>query len=720
VAARIALSLTLHNHQPIGNFGWVIEEAYERAYQPMLAALERHPTIRVGLHYSGPLLEWLGATHPEFLDRLRALVEHEQVEVLGGGLYEPVLAAIPERDRVAQLTRMADEVERRFGRRPRTAWLAERVWEPDLPTSLAAAGYTATILDDAHLRSAGVAEEAMWGPYSTEDQGRLVTVFGTEQGLRYRIPFRPVGEVIDYLRDHATERGERLGTMGDDGEKFGAWPSTWQACWGSGNWVETFLVALEENASWLATVTPAGWLAGHRPIGRVYVPAGSYAEMGAWAMSPDESRAFLEVLDEDRATGRPEPRWMRGASWRNFQVKYREVNDLHKRMLRVSEAVTAMPAGPDRERALDHLLRGQSNDVYWHGLFGGIYLPDLRLATAAHLVAAEDIVDAASGTLDRAEVVDVDLDGRDEVLLADAGQLVTVDIDDGAGIGDWDIRAARFALASVLRRRPEAYHEAIRHPPVAGMADGGADHEAARSIHDVAQAKEPGIADHLRYDDHERRSGLVRFLAVDAGAAAYGAGDLPDLGDALEGPTIIEDIRRGRLVTRTSARVDLGRGEPLGVEIRKVIALGGGRLDPSLRVTVTVRNKSAEPLRCRLGQEWSIMLLGGGGNPSAWIEAGEHRAGHDGQGEVAATTSLGQGNDWLGIAVETIPMPAADAWWAPIETISNSEGGFERVYQGSCQLLSWPIQLDPGCEVTVAVEQRVRVADMRAGAWPRG
>ena len=72
---------------------------------------------------------------------------------------------------------------------PAGAWLAERVWEPDLPTSLARPGYRWTILDDAHFRAAAIPEENLWGAYTTEDQGDLLTVFGTEQGLRYRIPF---------------------------------------------------------------------------------------------------------------------------------------------------------------------------------------------------------------------------------------------------------------------------------------------------------------------------------------------------------------------------------------------------------------------------------------------------------------------------------------------------------------------------------------------------
>jgi len=247
VAPRISLALAIHNHQPVGNFGWVIAEVFERAYEPIVDILERHPSVKLSLHYTGPLLEWLRRERPEFLARVVALVARGQVEIMGGGYYEPVLASLPERDRVGQLRRMADELEATFGVRPTGAWLAERVWEPDVPTSLATAGYRWTILDDAHFRAAAIPEEALWGPYTTDDQGRLLTIFGTEQGLRYRIPFRDVDETIEHLRTHATEDGRRVGMMGDDGEKFGAWPTTWEHCWGRGRWMERFFAALEAN-----------------------------------------------------------------------------------------------------------------------------------------------------------------------------------------------------------------------------------------------------------------------------------------------------------------------------------------------------------------------------------------------------------------------------------------------------------------------------------------
>ena len=184
--------------------------------------------------------------------------------------------------------------------------------------------------------------------------------------------------------------------MGDDGEKFGGWPGTHELCWGRDAWIEKCFTALEDNADWLSTVTPIQWMAEHPPIGRVYMPTASYVEMTEWALPADEAPVFRRLVAAADEAKSPSTRFLRGGLWRNFQARYREINDLHKQMLRVSGAVNAMPAGPARERALDHLYRAQSNDCYWHGLFGGIYIVHMRMATHAELIAADDLAMARS------------------------------------------------------------------------------------------------------------------------------------------------------------------------------------------------------------------------------------------------------------------------------------------------------------------------------------
>ncbi len=715
---HISLTLVLHNHQPVGNFGFVFEDNYQKAYAPMLDALESHPGVRLGLHYTGPLLDWFESERPEFIERLRALVERGQVEVLGGGYYEPVLASLREDDRIGQLRRMADEVETLFGRRPDGAWLAERVWEPDVPKALVKAGYGFTIVDDAHFRAAAIPPELHWGPYSTDDQGYRLLVFGSEQGLRYRIPFRPADEVIDYLREHATEDGRLVGMMGDDGEKFGTWPGTWDLCYGKGQWVERFFSALEENADWLSVLRPSEALAQHPPIGRVYLPTGSYAEMGEWSLPVEARREFTQLLYDAVEQGKPEARWMRGGFWRSFQVNYREINDLHKQMLRTSRKVGAIEpgrVGPENLSMIhDHLYQGQSNDCYWHGLFGGIYLSHMRLATLEHLIAAEDAADRAAGLAGvQMQAADFDADGYDELLVSTPGQVVMLKPNEGGGIGSWDIRAVRHALTSVMRRRPEAYHDTLRAADSGEMAEQRAG-EGAVSIHDLVKVNEPGMSRRLWYDAYERRSGLVHLLPPGTTPDEFEQASFDELGDFITGAFQVEraDDSTVELVRDGSVRLADGSTSPLGV--RKRFVFGADRRTPTLDMAVELTNIGKRPIEALLGIEFDLNLLGGGGNPSAWYKVNAQTGGFDARKIVAATDHVGMGNDYIGIELESRPRPDAAAWWSSIETMSLSESGFESNHQGGSLLWVWPVSLAAGESTTVRLANLARTHADRA------
>jgi alpha-amylase len=404
---------------------------------------------------------------------------------------------------------------------------------------------------------------------------------------------------------------------------------------------------------------------------------------------------------------------LRGAFWRNFQVKYREINDLHKQMLRTSDIVEAMADGPGRAAALDHLYRGQSNDCYWHGLFGGIYISHMRLATYEHLIAAEDLADTAAGRLHAAERRDLDLDGHDDIRLAGPGQVVTIDLTEGAGIGGWDVRAVRHALCAVMRRRPEAYHETLRRHEATAATRDDMPTDAPASIHEIVMTKETGLADQLYYDPYERRSGLVRFLAPDTDPDAWATGRATELGDAVEDVFEVEALEVDRVVVGRDATV-MGAGGPAAVRVTKEIVLGGDRRSPTLALTVTVANGSEHPVEAVLGLEWTLTMLGGGGNPAAWLEVEGVRGPHDGRGAAPSVSAFAQGNDHVGVSIATTISEPARAWWAPVETVSNSEGGFERIYQGAGLLLSWPLSLAAGATRAVTVAHAVTTTRDRA------
>ena len=221
MSPAVRLVFVIHDHQPVGNFDGVFEAAWQDAYLPMVELLERHPGIRIGIHTSGPLAEWLDEHHPEYLDRLAALAASRQVEIVGGAFQEPVLAMLPARDRVNQIRQYRAWLERRFDTPVTGMWVAERVWDSGMTRDLVAAGVRWTILDDAHFKAAGLAEEQLDRPWLTEGDGRTLVVFPVSERLRYTIPFAEPEATLDHLRMMAERRPGAVAVFGDDGEKFG-------------------------------------------------------------------------------------------------------------------------------------------------------------------------------------------------------------------------------------------------------------------------------------------------------------------------------------------------------------------------------------------------------------------------------------------------------------------------------------------------------------------
>jgi len=366
---KFHLSLLIHAHQPCGNFEHVLEKAYDTSYLPFIEHLEKHPKIHLGLHYSGPLLTWIEEHRPEYFARLKRLVQAGQVELVGGGFYEPILVSIPPEDQHEQIARLTAYLEKHFGKPPSGAWLAERVWEPQLPTTLASANVAYTLVDDIHFLAAGFEPEELFGAYIAEDRGKTVWLYPGQKALRYLIPFGKVEDVIAYLRDAAAVHPGGVAAMGDDMEKFGVWPGTHEHCYKDG-WLSDFFSTLEKNSDWLEVSTPGHYLESHAPLGRADLPTASYSEMMEWALPTRVRQRYHEVLKEFGA--RPEIlSFLRGGSWRGFFRKYPESNLLHKKMLRVSVRIAAAPVHRDGAKpsdalleARDLLLRAQCNDAY--------------------------------------------------------------------------------------------------------------------------------------------------------------------------------------------------------------------------------------------------------------------------------------------------------------------------------------------------------------------
>ena len=645
----ITLTLIVHDHQPVGNFDAVFQQAYQDAYAPFLAFLEMRPSVRLAFHHSGPLLQWLALHQADYLRRLRVLVDRGQVELWGGGFFEPILPAIPEVDRRGQIRAMAEWLELELGRRPRGLWLAERVWEPGLASSLAAAGVGYTAVDDAHFVAAGFERDELWGHFLTEDQGRSIAVFPIHRELRYLVPFGEPEQTVALLR-RVAEGGEgRIAVLGDDGEKFGVWPGTHARCFEQ-RWLERFADALA-GEPWIELRTPAEAIAHHAPRGLAYLPTASYHEMEEWALPPRAQERYqraAELLTPVFGEGARD--LLRGGQWRNFSARYPEANRLHQRVLQASHRLWEQPAEDDERwrEARTRLWRAQCNCPYWHGIFGGLYLPHLRSALYRELIAVESHLAAAEPRIQRA---DFDLDGVPDLVLETPRWASWVS-HRGARMWAFDDREGLWNYGDTLARRPEAYHRRLREAET-GAAEG-------RSIHDALRVKEPGLAALADLQDPHGRDSFVdawtegtlrhewaesRFEVAEGGAAGFTLatpeGPAPGLAKryCVAGDGMLEVE-----YTLTSGRARLGR---LTVELNL-----GVHVPEAADRFVEIDGERASPPHFAARARHPIVAR------VAFVDAWADRR--------------------LDIWVDR----KATLERAPIETVSLSEGGAERVFQG--------------------------------------
>jgi alpha-amylase len=686
------LALIIHAHQPTGNFDTVFEQCYRDSYSRFIAFVEKHPSLRFAIHYSGPLLLWIERNHPEYFVRLRKLVASGQIELVGGGFYEPILISIPEPDRIEQITRLADYLEKNFGKRPAGAWLAERVWEPQLASTLAEANVGYTLIDDLPFLSAGFQPNELYGPYIAEDCGKSVWIFPGLKELRYFIPFRTVDDNISLFRRAAEIHPGGIAAFGDDMEKFGVWPGTLKHCYEDG-WLENFFRALEANSSWLKTVTPSEWIASEVPLGRADLPTASYAEMMEWVLPTPTRLQYYNLRREFE--NRPDLLlFLRGGGWRGFLRKYPESNLLHKKMLRTSACVAAVPTrrnSPEHRAQLaearDLLLRAQGNDAYWHGVFGGLYAPHLRTEVWRNLVRAEALVDQLTPgrNMPRVELLDYDADGDAELLFSAPEYQALLKPSDGGTIAAFDFRPCSATLLNSVQRRVEAYHSRLREGAANASPGGG-----AVSIHDQVGAKEANLERFLRYDRFPRYSFRLLLFEASRTPNDYDHLQLNELASVAAGSFVIRtsSCNGAELVLQAAVpefAVDPSNPPKLSIAKKFLFGPVPHGCEVSCDISLALSAPLARP--CCLGLESIVNFLA----PTAADRFFETPTGPQSlrfSGTLPAPL-LRVEDGWQRVRAMLHAPGSREFWIAPIDTVSESEGGFERVYQGSQILALW-------------------------------
>jgi 4-alpha-glucanotransferase len=634
----------LHLHQPVGNFGYVFEQHVREVYRPFLEHVRAQSFFPITLHVSGPLIEWLDQHEPSLLDDIADLASDGRVELLLAGFYEPILASLPRPDRLTQVMWMREAIRSRLGTEATGLWLTERVWEPDLAADLHDAGVKFILVDDRHFLASGFPRERLHAPFRTEHDGKQLALFPIDERLRYLIPFQPPEDTVAYLRSLRAQ-GKLLAVLADDGEKFGGWPGTREWVYENG-WLDRFFAAMRgviESGEVVLSrfdealgAVPSGGLA--------YLPTASYREMEGWSLPTPAALRFLALegeLGDERL--KSDGALVRGAHWRNFLVKYPESNRMHKKMMALSALCRDRGDPPAARRAIG---RSQCNDAYWHGVFGGLYLPFLRAEIWRNLAMAE--AELRHGESLECESIDIDGDGHRELWIHSSKCSALVSPARGGAVEELTRFVLGENLADTLTRRREAYHvtalraeeaaQSVKAPSSTGSAA-----ESAPSIHDIEASLALNEMPPADLDD--RALFIERVLPDSVTLDAYVRGDYKPLASTA-GLTMPFDVESGADAVHVTLRAS----------------------DNSL----TKRLSFFPDGSVRAKFSWQASAF---------------------PAEALFTTEIS-----VSRPVTLTPDANATVWQHPIETVAKSERGLDRTLQGTAYLVRWPVHLG-GAEV---------------------
>ncbi|HEY7311837.1 MAG TPA: alpha-amylase/4-alpha-glucanotransferase domain-containing protein, partial [Gemmataceae bacterium] len=340
-------------------------------------------------------------------------------------------------------------------------------------------------------------------------------------------------------------------------------------------------------------------------------------------------------------------------------------------------------------KARQELYRAQCNCPWWHGTFGGIYLPHLRDAVYEHLIAAENLLLAATprapGWIE-GETADFNLDATPEVCLQNDRLAAYFHPAGGGSLYELDLRDIRHNLLATLARRPEAYHDAIRHHHGQVWKQGGLDHM-------------------LQYDGHLRKSLLDHFYEPGVTVEQLATRQERELGDFVTG---VYQHRLDRI--NGQLRLTLWRdGQAAGQNVRvtKEIVLAGD--SDALEVWYSLENCPRQTPLC-FAVEFNFAGLAAGADDRYFYHAGQARAGQlQTRQDLPDAEHIGLVDEWRGVDVSLSLSRRGCIRAFPIQTVSQSEGGFELVHQSTVVMPQWRVEADERGRWEVTLKLRMDV-----------
>ena len=663
---KVKLIFGTTNSQPVGAADAEVEHVYQKSYKPFIRALYNAPHVRATLHYSGQLLQWLERYHSEFIDVLSELVGRKQVELLGGGFYDPIFPLIPRADRLGQIERLTTYLRKLFGKRPRGLWVTRQVWDPMLPSLLKTSGMEYTFLDDYQFDAGGIPAEALHTPCITEDEGKMVIVFPISGHLRGACAHGSIEELRSYLDNVASEEEDRAVSLLCPGESLGDPESSIPGF--EESWLRDLFAMLDEESSWLVTATPSRYLKKASPRVRGYFPQAAF--------DPDRCDQRAEGVAEQRVQpelGAHADGYVPGVSFRSLLTRHAESNLMYAKMHYIHILVNQIRGDKYRKQlAREELWRGQSHSAYWKGgRAGGIFSNRLRKQVYASLIEAEKVTREKGIFSPSIITVDFDMDGLSEFLYQ--GQEINAYVHKQGGvIFELDYLPAPWNYADSLTVRSESDTTT----------------SYARNL----------FVDHF-FDPERERS-------------EYADGSAADTGLPRERGDFLDRLYSVRQLSKDGHRVHLvamgnveGADGLVPVEVHKEYGFDG----TTVHVTYRVRNRGQDPLKTSFGCEMNLSL-GGNDEDTLRILAGRGSGAglsRDGGDYVDGVDSLRVYDLEHGVSLvlDYEDKAAVDSF--PIQVGTAGADSDVPAYQATSLTPQWSMELAPGQEWTQAVSLSV-------------
>ncbi len=670
--SKTYLVLGCHNYLSIGASDRDFSYRYENLYKPFLRLLNEYEDIRAVLHHSGVVFEWIESNHPEYFILLRELVKRKQIEMLGGGFYEPIFSVIPNSDKLGQIEKLTTYIRAQFGRRPRGAWIPEMVWEPNLAYTLRNSGMEYTILNDNQFLLSGLGKNEIYRPVIVEDQGKLITVFPNSMELLKTTVAETPQNVIDRIKAISINVDNPVVVLifNDDYilERMEQTDNEWVI-----GWVKGFFDEIVKNKDWIEPVLPLLYLKDIYPLQKVYIPESSYREMSYWSLTRERQRNYI-IARDDLERIKNGKVFLRGGFFRQFLSKYRDINLIYSRMIHTHLLVNQIRGDKYKKRsAQNELWKGQCNSVYWHGKDSGIYDNQLRKRVYRSFIEAEKVARTGNGFLPSIIVTDFDMDGCMEYLYQ--GKFINAFVHSVGGmIIELDYFPKAWNYFDSMMRREEPYHN--------------------------SEVKSRG------YDWYIRKSFIDHFMPQSTVSGDFFTMKYVELGDFILRKYKLDSLDRDKKI------ISLFRTGKLQIDGRKKLF----KVEKSFQfkrreivATYKLNNLTENQLHFSFGVEFNLGLPIVGGTRIVVTDVDNRFFDNDRESEfeingVKSLTVFDEANEVsMGLSANN----TFDLWSSPLYTYSYGKNRLLRIYQATTLVLKWDISITPFGRVTRKISFKI-------------